>query len=117
MADKTRTGGKPDKQARVDKAPEALARAEKAQAGQGQGCAPRRRLPREKKPREPRGARDAAAAHAVRRRRSARSSTEQFGYKNRMQVPMLQKIVLNMGIGEGVNDRKKVEQAAEATGG
>jgi large subunit ribosomal protein L5 len=29
-------------------------------------------------------------------------------------VPVLQKIVLNMGIGEGVADRKKVEQAAEA---
>jgi len=37
---------------------------------------------------------------------------EQFGYSNKMQVPTLDKIVLNMGIGEGVNDRKKVEQAA-----
>jgi large subunit ribosomal protein L5 len=37
---------------------------------------------------------------------------EQFGYSNKMQVPALDKIVLNMGIGEGVNDRKKVEQAA-----
>jgi large subunit ribosomal protein L5 len=35
-----------------------------------------------------------------------------FGYKNRMQVPTIQKVVLNMGIGEGVSDRKKVEQAA-----
>jgi len=38
--------------------------------------------------------------------------TEQFGYKNSMQVPSLDKIVLNMGIGEGVADRKKVESAA-----
>lgn len=38
--------------------------------------------------------------------------TQQFGYKNPMQVPVLEKIVLNMGIGEGVNDRKKVENAA-----
>jgi large subunit ribosomal protein L5 len=37
---------------------------------------------------------------------------EQFGYKNRMQVPVLDKIVINMGIGEGVADRKKVESAA-----
>jgi large subunit ribosomal protein L5 len=37
---------------------------------------------------------------------------EQFGYKNPMQVPALDKVVLNMGIGEGVNDRKKVESAA-----
>jgi len=38
--------------------------------------------------------------------------TEEFSYKNRMQVPMIQKVVINMGIGEGVNDRKKVDSAA-----
>jgi large subunit ribosomal protein L5 len=38
--------------------------------------------------------------------------TEQFGYANAMQVPALDKVVLNMGIGEAVNDRKKVELAA-----
>jgi large subunit ribosomal protein L5 len=38
--------------------------------------------------------------------------TEQFGYKNLMQVPTLAKVVVNMGIGEAVNDRKKVENAA-----
>jgi large subunit ribosomal protein L5 len=38
--------------------------------------------------------------------------SEQFGYKNPMQVPRIDKIVVNMGIGEAVADRKKVEQAA-----
>ena len=42
--------------------------------------------------------------------------TEQFGYKNPMQVPRIEKIVLNMGIGEGVNDRKKVDAAATDLG-
>ena len=42
--------------------------------------------------------------------------TEQFGYKNRMQVPVIEKIVINMGIGEGVADRKKVESAAADLG-
>jgi large subunit ribosomal protein L5 len=42
--------------------------------------------------------------------------TQEFGYKNRMQVPVLEKVVINMGIGEGVNDRKKVEQAAADLG-
>ena len=37
--------------------------------------------------------------------------TKQFNYKNRMQVPMITKVVLNMGIGEGVADRKKVRFA------
>jgi large subunit ribosomal protein L5 len=38
--------------------------------------------------------------------------TEKFGYTNVMQVPRLDKVVLNMGIGEAVNDRKKAETAA-----
>ena len=38
--------------------------------------------------------------------------TKKFEYKNHMQVPRLEKIVLNMGVGEAVNDRKKVENAA-----
>jgi large subunit ribosomal protein L5 len=38
--------------------------------------------------------------------------TKQFGYSNRYAVPALEKIVLNMGIGEGVTDQKKVTAAA-----
>jgi large subunit ribosomal protein L5 len=38
--------------------------------------------------------------------------TDQFGYNNPMQVPGLDKVVINMGIGEAVADRKKVESAA-----
>jgi large subunit ribosomal protein L5 len=37
---------------------------------------------------------------------------EQFGYKNRFQIPSIDKVVINMGIGEGVADRKKVDSAA-----
>jgi len=36
-----------------------------------------------------------------------------FGYKNPMQVPKLAKIVINMGVGEAVQDAKKVEAAAK----
>ncbi len=38
--------------------------------------------------------------------------TKKFGYQNRMQVPRIEKVVLNMGVGEAVNDRKKVDNAA-----
>jgi large subunit ribosomal protein L5 len=38
--------------------------------------------------------------------------TKKFEYKNVMQVPKIEKIVLNMGVGEAVNDRKKVDSAA-----
>jgi large subunit ribosomal protein L5 len=37
---------------------------------------------------------------------------EQFGYTNLMQVPRLEKIVVNMGVGEAVQDAKKAEAAA-----
>ena len=38
---------------------------------------------------------------------------EEFSYKNDMQIPKLDKIVLNMGVGEAVKDTKKVKQASE----
>ena len=39
--------------------------------------------------------------------------SKQFGYLNPMQIPRVEKVVLNMGIGEAVNDRKKVDAAAK----
>jgi large subunit ribosomal protein L5 len=44
--------------------------------------------------------------------RIIKAMTEKFGYTNPMQVPKLEKIVLNMGVGEATQDKKKVEQAA-----
>jgi large subunit ribosomal protein L5 len=44
--------------------------------------------------------------------RIAAAMTEKFGYKNRMEVPRLEKIVINMGVGEATQDKKKVEIAA-----
>ena len=38
--------------------------------------------------------------------------TEKFSYKNALEVPRLDKIVLNMGVGEATQDKKKVEQAS-----
>jgi large subunit ribosomal protein L5 len=37
---------------------------------------------------------------------------KEFGYKNALEVPRIDKIVLNMGVGEAVNDTKKVSAAA-----
>jgi len=42
-----------------------------------------------------------------------KAMTEKFGYKNRMEVPRIEKITINMGVGEGTQDRKKVTIAAE----
>jgi large subunit ribosomal protein L5 len=38
--------------------------------------------------------------------------TKQFGYKSVMQVPRVSKVVLNMGVGEAVGDKKLLENAA-----
>jgi large subunit ribosomal protein L5 len=41
---------------------------------------------------------------------------KEFGYKNKMQVPGLEKIVINMGVGEAAGDQKKLDAAvAELT--
>ena len=45
--------------------------------------------------------------------RIVKAMTEKFGYKNHMEVPKLEKITLNMGVGEASQDKKKVQVAAE----
>ena len=45
--------------------------------------------------------------------RIAKAMTEKFGYKNPLEVPRLEKITLNMGVGEASQDKKKVQTAAE----
>jgi large subunit ribosomal protein L5 len=104
MADKddkkvTKTDG-------ADKAPNPKAeRAAKAKAE----AAARASAPKGEREPEPKGpARLHAHFDAVIRK----ELTEKFGYKNHMEVPRIDKIVLNMGVGEAVNDRKKVDIAA-----
>jgi len=41
---------------------------------------------------------------------------EKFGYKNRMQVPRIRKVTVNMGIGEGAQDMKLIEDAQSELG-
>jgi large subunit ribosomal protein L5 len=91
-AGKGEAAAKPGKPAPTEKAAD-------AKAGKPQA-------PREPEPRVP--ARLKVQFEQVIRAKLAK----QFGYKNRMQIPVLDKIVINMGIGEGVADRKKVESAA-----
>jgi large subunit ribosomal protein L5 len=106
--------GKAEKPApRTDKSPEAAARAEKAQAAKDKAAAKKKAADGEKKPREP----EERVTPRLRTQFDEvirKALIEKFGYKNAMQVPRVDKIVLNMGVGEGVADRKKVEQAAEA---
>jgi len=41
-----------------------------------------------------------------------KAMTEKFGYTNRFQVPKIEKVTLNMGVGEASQDKKKVQTAA-----
>ena len=108
MADKEKDSGKADKAeraAKVDKSPEAQARAEKAAAAKAKAAAKKQAESGEKKPREP----EEKVTPRLRTHFDQvirKALTEQFGYKNPMQVPRVDKIVLNMGIGEAVADRK-----------
>ena len=45
------------------------------------------------------------------RTRIRKALKDQFGYTNEMQIPKLDKIVLNMGVGEATADSKKVNAA------
>ena len=89
----------------------------KAKAPQGtpkapkDGGAPKGDAPKVKKPRE---RSDYVARLKTQFEQVIRGElSKQFGYTNRMQVPVITKVVLNMGIGEGVADRKKVDNAAQ----
>ena len=42
-----------------------------------------------------------------------KAMTEKFGYTNALQVPRIDKIVINMGVGEATQDKKKVDIAAK----
>ena len=111
MADKDDAkAAKTPRAPRTDRSPEAAARAEKAQAAKAK-AARKEAEPKEKAAREP----EERVTPRLRVQFDEiirKKMIEQFGYKNPMQVPRVDKIVLNMGIGEGVADRKKVEQAA-----
>src|SRR6476619_2074270 len=44
--------------------------------------------------------------------RIVKAMTEKFGYKNRFEVPRLEKIVITMGVGEATQAKQRVETAA-----
>ena len=106
-ADKTPRAPKTDKPQREPQGKAAAAgKAVKADAGEKKTAAKAR------KPEERTTPRLKTYFEEVVRKKLA----EEFGYKNRLQVPTIRKIVINMGIGEGVNDRRKVETAANDLG-
>jgi len=54
----------------------------------------------------------AARLYELYRNETRAALTERFGYKNPMQVPRLDKVVVNMGVGEATQDQRKLQTAA-----
>ena len=54
-----------------------------------------------------------AKLHDVYRQEVIKKLSEKFGYKTVMQVPRIEKITLNMGVGEAVDDKKVLENAVK----
>jgi large subunit ribosomal protein L5 len=109
-ADKSDKDARPPKQAKGeggDKAPKAAKGEKPNKPPKGEAAEKgEKKAPREPEPRVPARLR-VEFDQAIRAKLA-----EQFGYKNKMQIPAIDKVVINMGIGEGVADRKKVENAA-----
>ena len=101
----------PEQVARAEEKAEKRAAAKKQGKAGGDGKADKaEKKPREPEPRVP-------ARLKVQFEEQIRNKLgEQFGYRNRLEVPVLDKVVINMGIGEGVADRKKVDGAAADLG-
>ena len=108
-------GDKPAKQGKPDKAPggggkEAKPGKERAKAARAIRRAPKAEKAAAPAPR-PKDYRPRMKSHYEKVVRDEMSKS--FGYSNRMQIPRIDKIVLNMGVGEAVNDKKKVDAAAK----
>ena len=106
MADKEKPQGAPKGGADKAKAPAAKG-GKDAKGAKGKQAAASG--PREAKPR-PKDYRPRMKSHYEKVVREALQ--KKFAYTNVMQIPKIEKIVLNMGVGEATSDRKKVESAA-----
>ncbi len=102
---------KAEKSEKTEKAPKAE-KTQKAEKGEKQqkGARPQAEAPAQKKPKAPRD----PAGYVPRlkklfRETAAKDLREEFGYKTPMQVPRLTKIVVSMGIGEAIANKKILE--------
>jgi large subunit ribosomal protein L5 len=105
-------GDKPARQAKSEQGGDKAARGPKGPR-EGKGAPKDKGGPKEKVARTPRP-KDYKPRMKTHYEKVVRDEmAKSFGYKNHMQIPRVEKIVLNMGVGEAVNDRKKVDAAAK----
>ena len=124
---KSDKGGKPAKADKTDKADKTPAKADKAdkaaaKGGKAEGAGEAKAAKGKGKPGEGEVAKAGQPKappkdYVARLKRLYEAvivpkMVKEFGYKNALQVPRIDKIVLNMGVGEAVNDTKKATSAA-----
>jgi large subunit ribosomal protein L5 len=104
MAEKEKQQGAPKGGADKAKAPQAAKGGKDAKAKTAAASGPREVKPRPKdyKPR----------MKTLYEKVVREALQKKFAYKNAMQIPKIEKVVLNMGVGEATSDRKKVDNAA-----
>jgi large subunit ribosomal protein L5 len=102
--------GQTEQTENVEQAERAAAKAEKAAAKAEKAEVEAKGDKTAKAPRAPKGYTPRLRADYD--ERIVPAMTERFGYKNRMEVPRLEKIVINMGVGDATQDKKRVETAA-----
>lgn len=98
---------KPAKAAKPQGAPQGGDKAQKAKGGERKAAA---EAPRAAPSPRPKDYKPRMKVHYEKVVRDAMK--KKFGYANVMEIPRIEKIVLNMGVGEAVSDRKKVDTAA-----
>lgn len=105
MAEKTKAPEKKDKAKEKGSAPAAAKASKKGEKGaaeaKGKTATVKEALPKDYIPRPLKAYREEASAALMKR----------FSYKNPMQVPRLVKIILNMGVGDAVDDQKFLDAA------
>jgi large subunit ribosomal protein L5 len=110
MSEKDSKKGKPGKEAKGAKDAQAPKQPKQSKQPK-QDAAEAKRVAAEPRDEKPSGPAAPARLQTFYRETVMKDLTQQFGYKSVMQVPRIDKIVLNMGVGEAVADKKIMDNA------
>jgi large subunit ribosomal protein L5 len=108
MSEKEPKKGKPAKDGKGSKDAKPAGEAKKPK---GKGGAEGKQQASDALDERPSGPKEPARLQTFYREQVMKDLTQQFGYKSVMQVPRVQKIVVNMGVGEAVADKKILDNA------
>jgi large subunit ribosomal protein L5 len=109
MSEKDAKKGKPAKDGKGPKDAKPAGEAKKPK--QGKGAAEGRQQAAEAVDERPSGPKEPARLQTFYREQVMKDLAQQFGYKSMMEVPRIEKIVVNMGVGEAVADKKILDNA------